>query len=119
MLKYFVADYIGSSMAEDPLCPLCLCGENKSAIRGLRQLHCESRPSARPALHGNSSPVRLGNPLRDRQAEAGAGTVAGAGTRLIRPPETLEDVRQVARGDADAGVPDGKNHELLILLQRQ
>src|ERR1700716_4359730 len=48
--------------------------------------------------------MRLGDPLADREAEARARALARAGARGVGAPEAVEDVRQIARRDADAGV---------------
>src|SRR5207253_6484398 len=66
----------------------------------LRQGHGERGSPSRPALDLNRAAVRFGDPLADGEAEPRSRTLAGTRARRIRPPETIEDVRQVARRDA-------------------
>ena len=42
------------------------------------------------------------------QREADAGAFVGAPARALDPVEAVEEARQLARGDADAGVPHGE-----------
>ena len=61
--------------------------------------------------------MRLGDPLADGQAQPGPGPLARAGTRQVGAPEAVEDVGQVARRDADAGVGDAEGHQAVLLSQ--
>src|SRR3954468_19416962 len=73
----------------------------------LRQSHREDATPPWPALHRDGPAVRLRDPLGDRQPETGARTVPGTRARRVGSPEPLEDVGQVAGGDADAAIGDG------------
>src|SRR5437660_10680433 len=83
----------------------------------LRQGHGERGSPSRPALDLNRAAVRFGDPLADGEAEPRSRTLAGTRARRIRPPETIEDVRQVARRDADAGIGDGQGDASVRLPQ--
>jgi hypothetical protein len=63
----------------------------------------ESRASSFLALNGNGASHQLHGFLHDGQAQAGSFVPARRGT--IDLLEALEDVGQVLRGDADAGIP--------------
>ena len=52
----------------------------------------------------------FGDPLADGETEPGAGALARAGAGGVGAPEAVEDVRQVARRDADARIRDGEGH---------
>src|SRR5207245_5328065 len=57
------------------------------------------------------------DPLADGEAEAGTGTLARAGARRVGPPEAVEDVRQVARRDADPRVRHAELHAAVVLAE--
>src|SRR5687767_7199506 len=52
------------------------------------------------ALEGERGAVRFGDPAADREAEAGAGAIAGG----VRAVETVEDAGAMLVADAGAGV---------------
>src|SRR5262245_35699942 len=90
-------------------------GTDRRMPAALLQPHGEDRPPTRPALHRDGSTVGLGDPLGDGQPQAGPRAIAGARARGVGPPEALEDVGQIAGGNADAGVGDGEGHVVLVL----
>jgi hypothetical protein len=59
----------------------------------------------------------LDDALRDGQAEAAATLLARAGA--VGAVESLEDVRQVLRGDANAGIADRYDRLALLDAERQ
>ena len=69
------------------------------------------------ALQPDLPAHQLHEPERDRQAEAGASVLAGGGH--VRLGEGLEELADLLRGHADAGVPDreAELHLLAGLLQ--
>src|SRR5258708_18999449 len=73
-----------------------------------READREGRASPRTAQHVDGAAVRLGDPLADGEAEAGAGTLARARARRVGAPEAVEDVRQIPGRDPDPGVGDGE-----------
>src|SRR6266545_2902722 len=73
-----------------------------------RQPFSKRRPPPRAALHVDRPAMRLGDPLADREAEPGTCALARARAGRVGAPEAVEDVRQIAGGDADAGVCDGE-----------
>src|SRR5206468_11287311 len=83
----------------------------------LRQGHGERGSPSRPALDLNRAAVRFGDPLADGEAEPRSRTLAGTRARRIRPPETVEDVRHVARRDANAGIGYGQGDATVRLPQ--
>ena len=52
--------------------------------------------------------MRFGDPFADGEPQARPRSLTGAGACRIRAPETVEDVRQVAGGDADPRVGDAE-----------
>src|SRR6478752_10583228 len=81
------------------------------------QSNGEDRAPARAALHGDGAAVCLGNPLGDRETEAGPRTIARARARRIGPPEAVENVRQITRSDADARIAHGDADRLLVVRE--
>src|SRR2546425_2435794 len=88
---------------------------DRPTVRLLRQGDGERGPPPRTAHHLDPPAVRLGDPLADREAQPGAGPLAGAGARRVGAPEAVEDVRQIARRDPDPGVGDA-DRDLAVLL---
>ena len=86
------------------------CGVDASTIGraagrdGDREGEGEGRPPARLALGPDLAPMRGDDLAGDRQAQAGA-----VGLRAGDAVELLEEVRQVLRRDALAGVGDGES----------
>src|SRR4030042_1522613 len=68
------------------------------------QPHGEGGPVARRAFDGDGAAVGLGYPATDAEAKPGPALDAASG--LVYSVEAVEDVRQVLRGDAHAGVAD-------------
>src|SRR5260370_12161276 len=64
-----------------------------------READREGRASPRPAQHVDGAAVRLGDPLADGEAEAGAGTLARARARRVGAPQALTAVRPIPRPD--------------------
>src|SRR5690242_1034 len=95
------------------------CARDHVRLRNAREVHGEDRSPPGPALDRDRAAVRLGDPLGDREPEAGAWTVARARARWIGAPETLEDVREITGGDADPGVSDGQAHPAVGLGEAQ
>jgi hypothetical protein len=77
------------------------------AERLLRDMENETRALPRVACHLDVSPMGPDNPARDRKPQACAAgpTVAGAGR--VAAIEAFEDVWDILRADAFAGVTDG------------
>src|SRR6266545_1518685 len=73
-----------------------------------RQPYRKRGPPPRAALHVDRPAMRLGDPLADGEAEPGTCALARARAGRVGAPEAVEDVRQIAGGDADAGVCDGE-----------
>ena len=71
------------------------------------QLHGECRAFSRIARGLDAAAVGLHDGFADRETEAGAAGSAVA--RIVGAVEAVEDVGQVFRGDAGAGVGDGKD----------
>src|SRR5436190_24261932 len=67
-----------------------------------RQLDAERRAATLLASNRDPAAVRLDDPLRDRETQAGSRDACGAGAR--GPEEGGEHVREIALRDADAGV---------------
>src|SRR2546422_1777929 len=82
-----------------------------------RQRDRECRPPPRAALYVDRAAVRLGDPLTDGEAQPRPGALAGARARGVGPPEAVEDMGQVARRDADAGVGDRQRDPAIRLPQ--
>ena len=76
---------------------------------GQRQVQCEGAPLAGRALHADLAAQQAGDLPADRQPQARP-AVHAAGPR-VGLLERLEDDLQLVRGDADAGVADGKSHD--------
>src|SRR5689334_17971550 len=76
----------------------------RSGGGGTRQADGERGALTEPAGNRDAAVHRPNEVLDDRQAQAGAAELAGAG--LVHPVEALEDARQVVLGNADAGVLD-------------
>ena len=55
--------------------------------------HNEVGASTRTAPHRDRAAVCLRDPFRDREPEAGAGSLAGARPGWVGTPESVEDVR--------------------------
>src|SRR2546426_9260685 len=70
----------------------------------------ERRPPPRAAHDVDLAAVRLRDPLADREPESCARPLAGAGAGRVGPPKAIEDVRQVAGRDPDAGVGNAEGH---------
>src|SRR5215472_14093517 len=70
---------------------------------------------ARLALNRDGTPVHIDDPPGDRQPQTGAAVFAG--TRLIRPPESIEDVDQILRSDPDPRIRHKRNRPPAALLQ--
>src|SRR5207302_11225720 len=83
----------------------------------LRERDGERGAPPGPALYLDRAAVRLGDPLADGEAEPRPRPLAGAGAGRVGPPEAIEDVGQVARGDADAGIGDGQGDATVGLPQ--
>src|SRR5436190_24140391 len=70
-----------------------------------RQGYGKDRSSSRSALDRDFTPVGLGNPLGDGQAQAGTGPGSVTGASRVGPPEAIEDVGKVPGRYSDSGVP--------------
>src|SRR5262249_46107224 len=77
----------------------------------------KGRSLAEPALHRHRATVGLREMLDNRESEARA--AAGPGPGPAHAVEALEDVRQVLRGDALAGVADDQARPCILLLESQ
>src|SRR5258708_5939414 len=66
----------------------------------------ERRPAADFALHVDQAAVLFDDGSRNGQPQAGAAGRSFAVATFIAPIEPFEHVRQILRGDADAGVAD-------------
>src|SRR4029077_21064982 len=87
-------------------CPVASSRHPHSRARshpGPGERYGEVRAAPRPARHVDPSPMRLSDPLADVQAEPGARASARAGACGVGAPEAVEDVGQIARGNADPG----------------
>jgi hypothetical protein len=76
-------------------------GARRLGHRGQHR-HLEQRALPRLAVHADRAAHQLGQPLADRQAQAGAAVLARGGRVDLR--ERLEQPRQVLGRDADAGI---------------
>src|ERR1700682_6087724 len=83
---------------------------------GFRQANGENGTPPRPALHRDGPAVRLCDPLSDGQTQTCTRPGPGPGTRRIGPPESLEDVRQIAGSNPDAGVANREGDPVGILF---
>src|SRR6266853_5847285 len=92
---------------------------NDTRVRtlSLRQRHGEYRPPPRPALHLDAPAMRLGDPLADGEPQPRPRPLAGAGARGIGTVEPVEDVRYVARRDADPCIGDGEGDAAVLVSQ--
>src|SRR5258705_9377760 len=70
-------------------------------------------------LHGERTAVRLRDPLTDRESQSEATTLRQPRARPIGPPESLEDVRQVACRYPDARVANRKVDFAVTTLHRK
>src|SRR6266403_1313222 len=86
-----------------------------TAVLGLRRRWLpgqrdRERGSPSRAAHDIDAPaVRLGDPFGDGESQPRARTLAGACARRVGAPEAIEDVREIPRSDADAGVGHAEN----------
>ncbi len=82
---------------------------------GLREVKGEGAALIGPAAHADISAQQAGGLAADGQAQAGAAVfAAGAAVRLT---EGFKDDGDLFRGDADAGVGDGKGHHIGGVVQ--
>src|SRR5262249_29738932 len=88
--------------------------EDRSAVRVQRELHSAGGSLARAAVQLDSAPMGGYDATGDAQAQADAALVAAA--RPVHAVETVEDVRQVLGGYADAGVPDADSDPVALWL---
>ena len=72
---------------------------------GARQCEVESAPQSDVTLNPNPSVVRFDDSFRNRESETDSAPI-----RRPRLPESSEDVRELLRGYARAGVDHGKSH---------
>src|SRR3990170_6468548 len=79
-------------------------GEPPGSARLDGQGNREGGPASRPALDRDGPAVGFHDPLRNGQAQTYARAPAAAATRLVRAPEPVEDVGEISRRDAHAGV---------------
>lgn len=79
-------------------------------------MYRKSASLAGGAIDMNSSPMRLDNRLDDAQTQADTRDIVGSG--IGHPMETVEDLFNVTRREADACVGNHQGHPFRARLQR-
>src|SRR5690348_409269 len=87
-------------------------GMQSDLLKRQGQPDIESAALAGPALRRNLAAVLLGDAPADEQAQPHAGEATVV--HVVRSVEAVEDMRQVGRRYADAGVGDGQVRRLPI-----